>query len=137
MTTSAASRHSAINPWTWQDPLGFAQAVAVEAPQRLLICSGQTAVDENGEVRFPGDMAAQLDAALDNLESLLKAAGFGLADVLRLNLYVTDIAAYFQAQGAFLDRFARRGIPVAATLVGVTALALPGLVVEVEATAAA
>jgi enamine deaminase RidA (YjgF/YER057c/UK114 family) len=134
-TASRANSHTAVNPWTWQDPLGFAQAVAVDGPRRLLVCAGQAAVDGDGVVVFPGDMARQLDAALDNLETVLAAGGFEMGDVVQVRLYVTDMSGYFAAQEAFIRRFAARGIPVAATLVGVTGLALPDLLVELEALA--
>jgi enamine deaminase RidA (YjgF/YER057c/UK114 family) len=135
MTTSRATSHTAVSPWTWQDPLGFAQAVAVDEPRRLLVCAGQAAVDSEGRVVCPGDMGGQLDAALDNLETVLAAGGFEMGDVVQLRLYVIDISAYFAAQQSFINRFAARGIPVAATLLGVTGLALPDLLVEVEALA--
>jgi enamine deaminase RidA (YjgF/YER057c/UK114 family) len=135
MSVSRMTSHTAVNPWTWQDPLGFSQAVAVHEPRQLLVCSGQAAVDSEGRVVSPGDMARQLDTALDNLETVLAAGGFQMGDVVQLRLYVTDIPAFFAAQQAFIDRFAAAGIPVAATLLGVTGLALPELLVEVEALA--
>ena len=135
MSVSGVSSHTPVNPWTWQEPLGFVQAVALDTPRRVLVCSGQAAVNGEGQVRCPGDMAGQLDAAFDNLETVLVAGGFEMGDVVHVRLYVTDVAAYFAAQQAFVDRFAARGIPVAATLLGVAGLALPDLLVEVEALA--
>jgi enamine deaminase RidA (YjgF/YER057c/UK114 family) len=59
---------TAVNPWSWSVKLGFDQAQLVEGHRRELICSGQDAVDANGNSQHPGDMAAQLGLALDNLE---------------------------------------------------------------------
>ena len=67
--------------------------------------------------------------------SRLAAAGFSAAEVVQLRLYVTDIGAYYGAQQAFVERFSARGIPVAATLIGVTGLAMPELLVEIDALA--
>ena len=80
-----------INPHPWTIPLGFDQARLVEGHRRLLLCSGQDAVDADGRPQHPGDMAAQLELALDNLEAVVAAAGMTLADVVRLNVYTTDV----------------------------------------------
>jgi enamine deaminase RidA (YjgF/YER057c/UK114 family) len=80
-----------INPHTWTVGLGFDQAQLVEGHRRLLVCSGQDAVDADGKPQHPGDMAAQLELALDNLEAIVAAADMTLADVIRLNVYTTDV----------------------------------------------
>src|SRR5688500_11996055 len=80
-----------IDPWTWQDQFGFSQAVDVRGAQRVLYCAGQTSVDADGNPLHAGNMAAQLTQALDNLETVLRQAGLGLGNVVRLNYYVTDI----------------------------------------------
>jgi enamine deaminase RidA (YjgF/YER057c/UK114 family) len=59
--------------------LGFDQAQLVEGHRRELICSGQDAVDADGDPQHPGDMAAQLGLALDNLEAVLADADMTLA----------------------------------------------------------
>jgi enamine deaminase RidA (YjgF/YER057c/UK114 family) len=76
-----------INPWSWSIELGFDQAQLVEGHQRLLVCSGQDAVGADGNPQHPGDMAAQLELALDNLEAVLAAADMTLANIVRLNVY--------------------------------------------------
>ncbi|MCH7810367.1 MAG: RidA family protein, partial [Chloroflexi bacterium] len=65
----------AINPWSWQDNFGFVQANEITGAQKVLFCSGQTSVDENGTPVHEGDMASQAVQALDNLEAVLKDAG--------------------------------------------------------------
>jgi enamine deaminase RidA (YjgF/YER057c/UK114 family) len=80
-----------INPHSWTIPLGFDQAQIVEAHQRMLVCSGQDAVDADGKPQHPGDMAAQLELALDNLEAIVAAADMTLANIVRLNVYTTDV----------------------------------------------
>jgi enamine deaminase RidA (YjgF/YER057c/UK114 family) len=71
--------------------LGFDQAQLIEGHQRLLVCSGQDAVDAGGNHQHPGDMAAQLELALDNLEAVLAAADMTLANIVRLNMYTTNV----------------------------------------------
>jgi enamine deaminase RidA (YjgF/YER057c/UK114 family) len=126
-----------VNPWAWQDKIGFVQANALEGPSRVVLCAGQTSVDAEGNPVHAGDFRAQTALALDNLETVLGQAGFGLGDVVRLNYYVTDIQAFFGAGDVLRERFQPAGCRPASTLLGVAALALPELMIEIEATAAA
>jgi enamine deaminase RidA (YjgF/YER057c/UK114 family) len=80
-------------------------------------------------------MRAQIDAALDNVEALLKKSGFIMADIVRLNIYTTDVDLCLQNFGAFVTRLTQAGCRHACTLLGVTRLAWPETMVEVEATA--
>lgn len=127
-----------VNPWTWQDRYGFSQAVEVTGGDRVLYCAGQTSVDADGNTLHPGDMAAQAAQALDNLEAVLAEAGMSMANVVRLNYYVTDIDLFFAGAAQLLgERQAAAGIQAAGTLLGITRLAFPGLLIEIEATAVA
>jgi enamine deaminase RidA (YjgF/YER057c/UK114 family) len=80
-------------------------------------------------------MQAQALQALANLETVLDAAGYAVSDIARLNVFVTDIDAYRQAAPAVGARLAQAGARHTSTLLGVTRLALPELLVELEATA--
>ena len=71
-----------INPWTWQDQFAFVQANEISHEKRTLICAGQTSNDELGNPLFPGDMAKQIEMALNNLETVLNAADFHPVSVL-------------------------------------------------------
>ena len=126
-----------INPWTWQDQLGYVQANEVSGTQRTLFLAGQASVDEEGRPVHPEDMGAQLTQAIDNLETVLREAGAELSDVVRLNIYTTDVDRFFEAYGAAAGRLAEAGCRPASTLLGVTRLAYPELLVEIEATAVA
>jgi len=126
----------AINPWTWQDAMGFVQAMEVGPAKRTLLCSGQTSVDANGAPLHAGDMAAQLRQAVANLETVLVAGGFDLTDVVRLNYYTTDVDAFMQgAAGGGLMRLMEVNCRPASTLLGVARLFHPDIMVEIEATA--
>ncbi|MFO7275775.1 MAG: RidA family protein [Pseudomonadota bacterium] len=126
----------AVNPWTWQDAFGFAQAVEVSGARRVLYCAGQTSVDADGNPLHPGDMVAQLNQAFDNLETVLAKAGMTLANVVRLNYYTTDVAAYLRASASVKDRLEKAGCRPPGTLLGVASLFHPDILVEIEATAA-
>ena len=124
-----------INPWTWQDKFGFVQANDISGAQRVLFCSGQTSVDAEGRPLHPGDMRAQVAQALDNLETVLNKAGLKLSNVVRLNYYTTDVDGFIEAGEVRGKRLAEAGCRPASTLLGVTRLAFPELLVEIEATA--
>lgn len=126
-----------VNPWTWQDNFGFSQAIEFKNHERVLVCAGQTSVDENGSPVNAGDMTAQVNKALDNLEAVLQKAGMTLANVVRLNIYTTDVEAIFPALPAWTGRLKAAGCQPASTLLGVQRLAFPELMVELEATAVA
>ncbi len=124
-----------INPVPWSDKLGFDQAELVEGHQRQLVCSGQDAVDADGNPQHPGDMAAQLEMSLDNLEAVLGAADMTLADVVRLNVYTTDVDELFKHWAALAGRFGNADGAFATSVLGVSRLAAPPLLVLLEATA--
>jgi enamine deaminase RidA (YjgF/YER057c/UK114 family) len=126
---------TAVNPWSWSVKLGFDQAQLVEGQRRELICSGQDAVDADGNAQHPGDMAAQLGLALDNLEAVLVDAEMTLANVVRLNIYTTDVDTLLQHFTILTERFEGGGERFASTLLGVARLVSPQLLVALEATA--
>lgn len=126
-----------INPWTWQDQLGFVQANEVSGIGRVLVCSGQTAMSAEGVPMHEGDMRAQITLALDNLGVVLKEAGLDWSNIVRLNYYTTDVDLFFKEYDAATARLAEAGCRPACTLLGVTRLAFPELMIEIEATAVA
>jgi enamine deaminase RidA (YjgF/YER057c/UK114 family) len=127
---------TSINPVSWSTNLGFDQAQLVEGQTRQLLCSGQDAVDADGNTQHPGDMAAQVELALDNLEAVLTAADMTLGNVVRLNVYTTDVDELATHWARVTGRFGADDRFVTSVL-GVTRLFAPDLLVMVEATAAA
>lgn len=125
---------TAINPSPWSVNLGFDQAELVQGHRRVLICSAQDAVDANGNSQHPGDMAAQLKLAMDNLQEVLAGAEMSFANVVRLNVYTTDLGGLLQHFPIVNERFEGTGTRFATTVVGVAQL-FPNLLVAVEATA--
>lgn len=124
-----------VNPWTWQDRFGFVQANIVEEGRRVAFCAGQTSVDGDGNPMHEGDMAAQVRQAFANLETVLGESGMTLSDVVRLTYYVTDMDAYLGAAAVAGEILAKANCRPASTLLGISRLALPQLLVEIEATA--
>jgi enamine deaminase RidA (YjgF/YER057c/UK114 family) len=127
-------KRKSINPWSWSVNLGFDQAQLIEGHQRLLVCSGQDAVSADGSPLHPNDMAAQLKLALDNLQAVLAAADMTLANVVRLTVYTTDVDELFKHWESLPSRFGDSN-HFTTSVLGVTRLAAPQLLVLLEATA--
>ena len=130
-----AVQRTAVNPVSWSAELGFNQGELVSGHTRTLYCSGQAATGEDGKPQHDGDMAAQLALSLDNLEAVLEEAGMSLANLVRLNVHTTDVDLLFAHYGVLAARLGAAGVAPATTMLWVTRLALPGLLVELEGTA--
>ena len=128
-------KRTSINPVSWSTRLGFDQAQLIENHERLLVCSGQDAVDADGNAQHPGDMGAQLEMSLDNLEDVLAAADMTLANVVRLHVYTTDFDELVKYWTSLSGRFEKANSRFATSLLGVTRLFTPQLLVLLEATA--
>jgi enamine deaminase RidA (YjgF/YER057c/UK114 family) len=124
-----------VNPWTWQDRFAFVHANVISDGRRVAYCAGQTSTDADGNATHKDDMAGQIEQALANVETVLGEAGMAVSDVVRLNYYVTDVDAFLQAGETLKAALADAGCRPASTLLGVTRLASPDFLVEIEATA--
>lgn len=132
-----ALERTPVNPVSWSLPMGFNQAEVVSGHTKTVYISGQTAMDADGKPVHDGDMAGQLATAVDNLENVLKAAGLTFANLVRLNVYTTDIDALFPHYGALAGRLGAAQVAPTTTMLQVTRLAIPGQMVELEGTAVA
>jgi enamine deaminase RidA (YjgF/YER057c/UK114 family) len=132
-----ALERTAVNPVTWSHALGFNQGEVVSGQTRTLYCSGQTAMDAEGKPQHEGDIAAQLALSADNLEAVLAEAGMSLANLVRLNVYTTDVDGLFPHYGVLAARLGTAGVAPATTMLEVSRLAIPGQLVELEGTAVA
>jgi enamine deaminase RidA (YjgF/YER057c/UK114 family) len=134
---SCMMERNAVNPWEWSTKLGYNQAEMITGGSRQLICAGQTSVDGEGTPQHFGDMRGQIGLALDNLEAVLKHAGMNLSHVVRLGVYATDVDEALRNFDVLGMRFGPHQVAPPMTLLGVTRLAVPGLLFEIEATAIA
>lgn len=132
-----AVERTAVNPVTWSVDLGFNQGEVVSGHARTLYVSGQTAMSVDGKPQHDGDMAAQLALSIDNLEAVLGEAGMSLANLVRLNVYTTDVDLLFPHYGVLAARLGAAGVAPTSTMLEVTRLAVPGQMVELEGTAVA
>jgi len=126
-----------INAQTWLGSFNVNQAIEVTSGQRVLYVSGQTSNDANGAPMHPGDLAAQFKLAWQNLVEVLAAADMKPANIVRLNFYTTDVDGFMAKAGELVPIFASAGCKPVSTLLGVTRLFEPSIMIEIEATAVA
>ena len=109
---------------------GYSRAIVVDDSCWV---AGTTDLGADGRSRHPGDVAGQTRATLAIIEAALAEAGFGLADVVRTRMFVTDISRAGEVTAVHGEVFG--AIRPAATLVEVSALIDPSLLIEIEAEA--
>lgn len=116
------------------DPPAYSQAVKVTGAQTLLFLSGQVAYDSKGQPAHRGDFTAQAREVFRAVKAQVEAGGGTLANVVKLNTYLTDIRHRADLIPVREEFFGKK-MP-ASTLVAVAALAHPDWLIEVEAIAA-
>jgi len=126
-----------INPTPWLQHFSLNHGIEVKAGQRTLYLSGQTSTEADGTARHPGDMVKQFAFAWSNLKDALAAADMSVANVVRLNIYTTDVDQFMASAEQIVPIFANDGAQVCCTLLGVARLYDPAIVIELEATAVA
>src|SRR6184192_2494545 len=115
------------------DPPAYAQAVKVSGAQTILYIAGQVAYGRDGTPAHAGDFKAQARAALQCLKAQVEAGGGTMANIVKVNTYLTDIR--HRAEYATIrEEFFGKKMP-ASTLVAVSALAQPEFLIEIEAIA--
>jgi enamine deaminase RidA (YjgF/YER057c/UK114 family) len=121
-----------INPAGMHPPVGYTHVVEVQ-PGRVAYISGQVSVDPKGQIVGDGDIVAQARQVMENLKSALAGLGVGFDSVIKLNYYAVDVSRLAEIR-AVRDEYLKG--PPASTFVGVTALARPEFLIEVEAVVA-
>jgi len=125
-----------INPATLSPPRNYSHVTVITSARQIHV-SGQIAMNAAGEIVGKGDLAAQTVQVYENLGHALAAAGAKLSDVFKIVTYVVNLTPDKVAQvRAARARFVGDGPFPASTMVGVTGLVHPDLLIEIEAIAA-
>lgn len=122
-----------INPWTWQDLAGFSQAWRIEDARSIVFVSGQAPISADGQLVGEGNFETQVRQVFENLRTVLEQAGMDLEAIVKLTVYLTDmnrLREYTQLKSEFI-----RAQQPASTAIGVSGLARPWMMIEVEAIA--
>lgn len=126
-----------INPTDWLLSFNINHGIEVTNGQRVLYLSGQTSNAADGAPMHAGDLVAQFGQAWANVKDALAAAGMDPTNIVRLNMYTTDVPMFMERAGDIVPIMAGDGCRPVSTLLGVTALFEPELMIELEATAVA
>ena len=122
-----------VNPWTWQQKFGFSHAWRVDGAQSIVFVAGQGPISPDGDVVSPGDFEAQVRLTFENMRTVLAQSGASFDDVVKVTVFMTEISRlrdFARVRNEFIT-----GEPPASTAVEVSSLALPEMMIEVEAIA--
>lgn len=122
-----------INPPTLIPPRGFNHAIAVEGG-RLIFLAGQDASDSTGKIAAPGDLVAQFEQVMKNLNTVMEAAGGSPEDIVKLNIFVRNRDEYLAKRkelGEIFRSYFGHNYPTMA-LFEVSAFYNDGAVLEME-----
>ena len=114
----------------WEAAAGYSRAIVVGDSCWV---AGTTDAGPDGQSLHPGDVAAQATAVLGIIERALSEAGFGLADVVRTRMFLTDMSRSAEVSAVHGAVFGE--IRPAATMIEISALMDPSLLIEIEAEA--
>ncbi|RWY51017.1 RidA family protein [Mucilaginibacter gilvus] len=124
-----------VNPATVVTPKGYSQLAVLDlGASKMLILSGQVALDKDGNLNGKGDIAKQIEQTFANIKAIIESQGGAMANVVKLNYYLLDVAN-IQTLRAIRDKFIDVNHPPASTLVQVSKLFREDILVEIEATA--
>ena len=125
---------SLLSPKSMHEPRGYSHAAKVRSGT-LLFIAGQVALDASGKLVGSGDFRAQAQQTFENLRAAVEAAGGSFRNIVKLNVYLLDVAKladYREVRDHYIDI----NHPPASTAIQVAALFRPDFLIEVEAVAA-
>ena len=115
-------------------PTGHWTTVTTARPGKLVFISGLTSKNEHGEIVGVGDVRAQTRKVCENLGAAMRAAGGGLADILRVDVYIKDMNGFKDIHEIRREFFGPN--PPASTMVAVAGFTHPDMLIEINAIAA-
>jgi enamine deaminase RidA (YjgF/YER057c/UK114 family) len=121
------------NPPDLHPAPGFSH-IAEEKGEHRVHFAGQVALDKDFNIVGGDDLYEQTRAAMQNLETAMNAAGVGWGDIVRRTIYTLH-PTEFETISRAISEVTQESEDPAQTIVGVTGLALPGLLIEIECTA--
>jgi enamine deaminase RidA (YjgF/YER057c/UK114 family) len=133
---------TAVNPWDWGLQFSMNQGEVTTGASRVLRCSGQVAMapDPDSEMGVsplhPGDIRQQIEVALANVDAVLGQAAMERGDVVFLTFFTTDIDGFLANYDVYAGWISEAGTMPPQSLIGVSRLVMPELLVEIEVTAA-
>ena len=136
LVKKAVSAPDVLNEaYSYEKPSSFARAMRMDfGDVAVLLISGTGSIGTNGETLHSGDFRAQCIKAIDNLKAALAGVGAGLSDVVKITNYLTDMSSHIGIYREVRDQFFSMPRP-ASTAVGISQLARPGALFEIEAIA--
>ena len=126
-----------INPTPWIQAFNINHAIEVTGAERIVYLSGQTSNAADGTPLHAGDLVAQFGQAWTCIKDTLAEADMDATNIVRLNIYTTDVDGFMASAAELVPIFAGDGCKPVSTLLGVTRLFHPDILVELEATALA
>ncbi len=131
-TSATAQEIKRVNPEGMTQPTAYSHLVKFD---KLMFIAGQVALDGDGNLVGEGDMPVQIRQVLENLKSVLASEGADFSNVVKVNIFTTDIEAFFQTSDIRREYMGEN--PPASTLVQIERLARPVFLIEIEAIAIA
>lgn len=123
------------NPGGLSTPKGYSHVAEVDlGKSKMLVLSGQVALDVNGKLVGKGDVAKQTEQVFTNIKHIVEGAGGTMKDVIKLTYYIKDVSK-IQAVRDVRDKYINTKTPPASTLVEVSKLFRDDILIEIEATA--
>jgi enamine deaminase RidA (YjgF/YER057c/UK114 family) len=126
----------AVNPGSMMPPRGYSQLVSVSGPHKSIYIGGQNAVDKDGKLVGKGDLAAQTEQALSNIEKALAAVNGTFQNVVKLTIYLAQGCSPAVGFQVFQKKFGVLANPPVITVVFVSGFVSPDFLLEIDAIAA-
>jgi enamine deaminase RidA (YjgF/YER057c/UK114 family) len=123
-----------VNPEALGPSRGYTYVVDANRPGRILYLAGQLGTDTTGKV-VSADFREQATQAYENIKVALASVGAKFEDVVKMNVYLTDIRAQLPIHREIRDKYVNKGTPPASTTIEISRLAREGGLIEVEVVA--